>query len=244
MIAFVFRRRLRAGVTFEEFKEGWKAEKGYPVKNRVLNATRNDDNEEVFTVGFLDMPKMFAGMALKKGTDQDSVETDRHDRVDEVIGETLMRAQYQVVAEYDLTDRPRSIRPGSKGSMMHFKHANESDGVAGGQMLASIAVHQLREGLDLKALAAARLAGEQRAPGCRVLDLRNLKNDREILTIAFLPGADGEISADTKGLGEAGVSNVTEAPSWSSMYTFRSEHDFKKVPVEVPVCSPQSILNF
>jgi hypothetical protein len=244
MLAFVKRRRLRHGLNFEQFEEGWRAEKGYPVKNRVLNATRNDDLDEVVTVGFMDMPKMFASMALKKGAEQDSVETDRHDRVDEVTGETLMSAQYQAVAEYDFTAGPRSIKPGSKGSILHFKHAEPSAaGTKARPMLAAITVRQLREGTDLRALAAARSAGELRAPGCRLLDLRNLDNDRDILTIAFLGDADGEY-ADRIGALDADVATLTEGIAWSGLYTFRSEHDFKKVPVDVPVGSSQSILNF
>jgi hypothetical protein len=47
MIVAVFRRRLRDGCTFEDFKAAWEADQGFGVPTRVFNAIDLADEREV-----------------------------------------------------------------------------------------------------------------------------------------------------------------------------------------------------
>ena len=47
MIVAVFRRRLREGRTFEDFKRAWEADKGFGVPARVFNAVNFADEREI-----------------------------------------------------------------------------------------------------------------------------------------------------------------------------------------------------
>lgn len=115
MIAAVFRRRLKPGVTFQQFLEAWGAERGFGVPTRVFNAVRLDDEREVLSVGFVavDAEGLARGMA-----DAAAQEAVRHDRIDELLESTELRAMYEVETEHDLTDLPRAVALGSDESLL------------------------------------------------------------------------------------------------------------------------------
>ena len=49
----VFRRRLKAGKSFEDFKQAWEAEQGFGAPTRVFNAVNLADDREVLSIGFV-----------------------------------------------------------------------------------------------------------------------------------------------------------------------------------------------
>jgi len=52
----VFVRKLKPGVTFEEFERAWEADEGYGVPARVFNAVSLEDPRQVLSSGFVDIP--------------------------------------------------------------------------------------------------------------------------------------------------------------------------------------------
>ena len=106
MIAAVFVRTLKDGVTFEEFEEAWAADKGYGVPTRVFNAVNVENPREVLSVGFVAVPGDAMRMMLAEVQEGDQ---ERHDRVDEVIESTELKAMYELGSEHDFTTDPRSI---------------------------------------------------------------------------------------------------------------------------------------
>jgi hypothetical protein len=116
MIVAVFRRRLKQGTSFEEFKRAWEAEKGFGAPTRVFNAVNIADDREVLSIGFVAV----APEELQAGIEAVSArEQVRHGRIDEVIESTELRAMYQLVTEHDFSDEPRELEPGSPESLLH-----------------------------------------------------------------------------------------------------------------------------
>ncbi|MGW4892516.1 hypothetical protein ACWEQL_09650 [Kitasatospora sp. NPDC004240] len=103
MIVSVLVRRLRPGVTFEQFKEAWLAEPhhfGRPV--RVSHALRLDDPREVVSYAVIDASReeveaVLAGVSVAAG------ERARHDRVEALIEETVVKGVYEVVDTTELS---------------------------------------------------------------------------------------------------------------------------------------------
>jgi hypothetical protein len=107
MLVSILVRRLRPGVTFEQFQAAWLAEPGYmsapghvgaPV--RVTHARRVDDDREIVSYAFLDMTReqlreATAGMA--------EAERLRHDRLDAVVEGTVVKGIYEVIDVTELT---------------------------------------------------------------------------------------------------------------------------------------------
>lgn len=115
VIVAVFRRRLKAGKTFEDFIEAWEADKGFGVPARVFNAVNLADEREVLSVGFVAIDPA----ALAAGTeDVATQEQVRHDRIDDVIESTELKAMYDLATEHDLSDDPREIEVGSPESLL------------------------------------------------------------------------------------------------------------------------------
>ena len=56
MIVAIFRRRLREGATYEEFREAWSATQGFGVPTRVVTAQRLDDPREILSIGLSVLP--------------------------------------------------------------------------------------------------------------------------------------------------------------------------------------------
>ena len=115
MIVAVFRRRLKPGVTFEDFQRAWEADRGFGVEARVFAAVRLDDPSEVLTVGFVDLPADALAEGEARVADQEQV---RHTRIDEVIASTELRALYDLRTEHDFTADPREIEIGSTESLL------------------------------------------------------------------------------------------------------------------------------
>jgi hypothetical protein len=115
MVIAVFRRRLKEGKTFNDFLEAWGAEKGFGVPTRVFNAVRLDDEREILTFGFVDVDGGAFASASESVAQQEGV---RHDRIDEVIESTELRAFYDLRCEHDLTSTPREVTLRSAASLL------------------------------------------------------------------------------------------------------------------------------
>jgi hypothetical protein len=100
-------RRLKPGVTFEQFKAAWTADPGYtsapghvggPV--RVTHARRIDDDREIVSYALFDLTlaqlqEAQAGMAAGERL--------RHERLDEVVESTVVKGIYEVIDVTELT---------------------------------------------------------------------------------------------------------------------------------------------
>jgi hypothetical protein len=115
MIIAVFRRRLKEGKTFADFKDAWEAEKGFGVPARVIAATNLEDPREVLTVGFVDIDPRQLARPEASVAEQEAL---RHGRIDEVIESTELKAFYSVRSEYDYSGDPREIPIGSAESIL------------------------------------------------------------------------------------------------------------------------------
>jgi hypothetical protein len=107
MIVALLVRRLRPGVTFEQFKDAWAAEPGYmsapghvgtPV--RVTHARRIGDDREIVSYALLDMSpdqlrQLETGMAAPERL--------RHDRLDAVVESTVIKGFYEVIDVTELS---------------------------------------------------------------------------------------------------------------------------------------------
>lgn len=238
MLVFAKRRLVHEGVTFDDYKQGWKAESGYPVKNRVLNAIDLDDPRDILTFGFIDMPRFLAGMASKKGAEEDEEKTDRHDRVDELVEKALLNSTYHVANEYEFGANPRAIKVGSHDSLMRFKSVDRKrpqDLTQEKPMLADVVLWRLRDGVGMKELNATRIAAPI-ALDARVLDLQKLDDKQEILSLTLY--------ADARADDLPSYDQLTESVTWALRCEFRSEHDFKKPPMEVAFRGPDSIFRW
>jgi hypothetical protein len=115
VIVAVFRRRLKDGKTFEDFKQAWEADQGFGVPARVFNAVNLADDREILSVGFVAIEPE----ALEAGTEQVTAQEQvRHNRIDGVIESTELRAMYRVASEHDLSRDPREIEIGSAESLL------------------------------------------------------------------------------------------------------------------------------
>jgi hypothetical protein len=115
MVIALFRRRLKEGKTFADFKAAWEAEKGFGVPARVIAATRLDDPREVLTVGFVDIEPKALSITGEAVAEQEAA---RHGRIDEVIESTELRAFYAVESEHDFSSEPREIAAGDPASIL------------------------------------------------------------------------------------------------------------------------------
>ncbi len=100
MLCAVLVRRLREGVSFEEFRRAWEPDEGFGPPTTVWHARRLDDDREIVSVGMIDVgPERMPELAERFGAS----EARRHESIDRVIESTPFRAIYEVVAEVDLT---------------------------------------------------------------------------------------------------------------------------------------------
>ena len=102
MFVAVFVRRLREGKTYEDFLEAWYPDKGFGFGGRgPITARSLDDERELLTIGFVDLEsREQLGEAMSLLAAQESV---RHDRIDEVIESTTLRAIYEQLHEFDFS---------------------------------------------------------------------------------------------------------------------------------------------
>lgn len=115
MIVALFRRRLKPGMTFDDFKRAWEAERGFGVPARVLSAVSIADPSEILTVGLVDIDPAEMATATERVAEQ---EHKRHDLIAEVIESTELRAFYELRAEHDFSGDPREIEIGSAESLL------------------------------------------------------------------------------------------------------------------------------
>ncbi len=116
MIVAVFRRRLKPGRTFEDFERAWEAERGFGVPARVFNAVSLSDPAEILSVGFVDLDPADLEAGARAVAEQES---ERHDRISEVIESTELRAFYELRSEHDFSGEPQEIEIGSAASLLH-----------------------------------------------------------------------------------------------------------------------------
>jgi hypothetical protein len=104
MLVAVFRRRLKEGKTYQDFQEAWFPKEGFSahfgVPGRIVNARRLDDEREILSVGFLDIPLDAVGSVLERVA---GGEGRRHQRIADVIESTELRAFYEVVFDEEIT---------------------------------------------------------------------------------------------------------------------------------------------
>jgi hypothetical protein len=102
MFIAVFVRRLREGKTYEDFLEAWYPDKGFGFGGRgPITARSLDDERELLTIGFVDLQsREQLGETMTQLADQEAV---RHDRLDEVIESTTLRAIYEQLDEFDFS---------------------------------------------------------------------------------------------------------------------------------------------
>jgi hypothetical protein len=99
MLIAIFRRRLKEGQTYEDFHEAWLPEEGsfaehFGIPGRIINARRLDDEREFLSIDLMDIGLDEIGPLLERVA---SGEAKRHDRIDDVIEATELRALYEVV---------------------------------------------------------------------------------------------------------------------------------------------------
>jgi len=115
VIVAIFRRRLKEGKTFEDFKAAWEAEQGFGVPARVLTAVALSDPREVLTIGFVDLDPADLETGFAKAAEQEQA---RHERIAEVIESTELREFYELRSEHDFSGAPREVEPGSAASLL------------------------------------------------------------------------------------------------------------------------------
>jgi hypothetical protein len=115
VIVAVFRRRLKDGRSFADFKRAWEADQGFGVPTRVFNAVNLADEHDVISIGFVaaEPDALDAGIARVGAQEQG-----RHRRIDEVIESTELRAMYRLASEHDFSADPREIELGSSESLL------------------------------------------------------------------------------------------------------------------------------
>jgi hypothetical protein len=115
VIVALFIRRLKEGMTFEDFKRAWEADKGFGVPTRVFSAIDLGDPRLVLTIGFVAVDEEMLAAGMEAARPQEQV---RHDRIDDVIESTELRAMYELRGEHDFTSDPREIELGSAESLL------------------------------------------------------------------------------------------------------------------------------
>ncbi|MGH2815922.1 MAG: hypothetical protein ACRDLC_12300 [Actinomycetota bacterium] len=111
----VFRRLLKDGESFDDFKQAWEAEQGFGVPTRVFNAVSVADDREVLSIGFVAVePEALPTGIVQVGAQEQR----RHSRIDEVVESTKLRAMDRLATEHDLSRGPREMEVGSMESLL------------------------------------------------------------------------------------------------------------------------------
>jgi|KBSMisStaDraftv2_1062788.scaffolds.fasta_scaffold931377_2 hypothetical protein len=103
MILSVLVRRLRPGVSFEEFKAAWLAEAdhfGFPIE--VSHAQKLGDDREIVSYSLIDASRddVLAVLATPKVA---AGEAERHNRIDALIESAVVSGLYEVIDTTTLT---------------------------------------------------------------------------------------------------------------------------------------------
>jgi hypothetical protein len=241
MLAVVFRRHLREGVRYDDYVDAWRAEKGYGVKARVLNATSLENEREVLTVGFVGISTHAMKLAQRFLKHHDE---SRHDRIEDVIDTPPIVVRSEVIGERRLGpgESGRAIRPGSGDSMLHLRHAADSQEPATETSWLLLARGQrLRERVDRRAIDAARTRPSPVDSAAALIDARGVDDHNQLVRILFAESATPAPEWSREWI-DSGLPRVTGRDGWRGEYLVRDEHDFQKAPIKVPLGSDQSIL--
>jgi hypothetical protein len=101
MLVAVLVRRLKEGVTYEQFREAWAPEHGFGRDVRVLNAINVEDPRELVSVGLMpdatreELPAFLESMAASEAA--------RQERIEDVVDGFVLRGIYEVVGDEDLS---------------------------------------------------------------------------------------------------------------------------------------------
>jgi len=93
-------RRLRPGMTRDDFVRAWYPDQGFGVPGRgPILATDVADERHILTLAFVDLPDRAAlGTAMERLAEQEAA---RHDRIAAVVESTWVRGIFEVDAEFD-----------------------------------------------------------------------------------------------------------------------------------------------
>ncbi len=105
-------RRLREGKTLEDFKAAWYPEHRFGVPSRVLLARRVDNEREIFTINFVDLPRQHLLQSLLQVAANEAI---HHDRIAAVIESTVLTGIYGIVDDNDFSAAPQRLQPAGKG---------------------------------------------------------------------------------------------------------------------------------
>jgi hypothetical protein len=100
MFVAVVGRRLKPGVSVEDFVRAWYPDRGFDVPGRGPILARDvADDREVLTLAIVDLADR---EALQEAMERLAVqEAARHDRIDGLVESSRVHAIYEVLAEYD-----------------------------------------------------------------------------------------------------------------------------------------------
>ena len=115
VIVAVFVRRLREGMSFDDFIAAWEADTGFGVPARVFNAVSLADPRDVLSIGYVDIEASALEAGMARVAAQEAV---RHSRIDEVVESTALRAFFELRSEHDFSDTPHRIDPASPDSLL------------------------------------------------------------------------------------------------------------------------------
>jgi hypothetical protein len=101
MLIAVLVRRLKEGVSYEEFREAWAPEQGFGRDVRVLNAVNVEDPRELVSVGLVPGATKEELPAVLESVRES--EAKRHAQIDDVIEGFVLRGIYEVVGDEDLS---------------------------------------------------------------------------------------------------------------------------------------------
>jgi hypothetical protein len=104
MLCSILVRRLKEGLSYEDFHQAWFPDQGFGVPARVRNARRVDDPRELLSVGLVDRRVEELATGLERVA---AAERLRHDRIAEVIESTVITGIYEVLDDYDFSSRLR-----------------------------------------------------------------------------------------------------------------------------------------
>jgi hypothetical protein len=101
MFVSVLVRRLKPGMTYEDFVRAWYPDKGFGFAGRGPVLARNiEDDREIVAIGFMDLQRDELPATMERIAAQESV---RHDRIAEVIESTALRGIYEIADEFDFS---------------------------------------------------------------------------------------------------------------------------------------------
>ncbi len=101
MFCSVLIRRLKEGVSFEDFRKAWEPAEGHFGRSvRVRHARRTDDDREIVSFAFLDVTAEDLNALLDRIAEG---EKQRHGRIAELIETTVAAGIYEVFDEEHLS---------------------------------------------------------------------------------------------------------------------------------------------